>query len=161
MLPLTSGLLKKQIVVFPGKRAIVRMKSNNLCQEDVLSKAITEKPVLAICVGMEALMSHSEENGGIDCLNLLPGNVRFFGVMISGWARKGAQGATYGLNNGRQTQEHPWQGIEQDSRFYFMHSYYVDAVNNQSCCNLRHGSEFAAAVYQKSLCCAVSSREKC
>ena len=37
------------------------------------------KPVLAICVGMQALMSHSQENGGVPCLDIIPGEVRYFG----------------------------------------------------------------------------------
>jgi glutamine amidotransferase len=142
-------------VVFPGVGAIrdCMHEIKQLRLQDVLSKAITEKPVLAICVGMQALMSHSEENGGIDCLNLLPGNVKFFGNdLVDGQDNK-LKVPHMGWNNVSQTQEHIlWQGIEQDSRFYFVHSYYVDAENNPNlAATCGYGLEFAAAVCQKNL----------
>ena len=41
---------------------------------------VDRKPVLAICVGMQALdVPLSEENGGVACLDVLPGQVAFFG----------------------------------------------------------------------------------
>src|SRR5690606_35437176 len=68
-------------VVFPGVGAIrdcmAEIRRGGF--DRVVTKAIAEKPVLAICVGMQALMSHSEENSGVSCLDLFPGAVRFFG----------------------------------------------------------------------------------
>ena len=67
-------------IVFPGVGAIrdcmAEIKRRSL--DVVIQEAIRTKPVLAICVGMQALMDHSEENGGVECLGLLPGNVRLF-----------------------------------------------------------------------------------
>ena len=107
-------------------------------------------------------MSHSEENGGIDCLNLLPGNVKFFGNDLADGQDNKLKVPHMGWNNVYQTQEHPlWQGIEQDSRFYFVHSYYVDAVNNPNlAATCGYGLEFAAAVCQKiSLLCSFIPRK--
>lgn len=123
-------------VVFPGVGAMRDCMSEirRLKCDQLLADALIEqhKPVLAICVGMQALMSHSQENGGVDCLNLIPGEVRHFGNAL-----KGAQGERLkvphmGWNEVRQVREHPlWQGIEDRTRFYFVHSYYVDAVDRE------------------------------
>ncbi len=120
-------------VVFPGVGAIRDCMSEikRLNVGDVVSKAMKTKPVLAICVGMQALMQHSEENGGVDCLGLLPGQVKFFGDSLVDTQGIKLKVPHMGWNNVHQTIDHPlWQGIEQDSRFYFVHSYFVDAQDN-------------------------------
>ena len=68
-------------VVFPGVGAIrdCMAEINRLDVGAIVASAMKKKPVLAICVGMQALMAHSEENGGVECLGLLSGRVKFFG----------------------------------------------------------------------------------
>lgn len=117
-------------VVFPGVGAIrdCMAEIRRLGCDALLKRALTEerKPVLAICVGMQALMSRSEENGGVTCLGMVPGEVRYFGD-----AHRDAQGGRLkvphmGWNEVSQVSEHPlWSGIEQGARFYFVHSYHV------------------------------------
>jgi glutamine amidotransferase len=151
-------------VVFPGVGAIrdCMTEIQRLKVGEVVSKAIKTKPVLAICVGMQALMEHSEENGGVDCLGLLPGQVKFFGGNL-----QDAQGAKLkvphmGWNNVHQTIDHPmWHGIDQNSRFYFVHSYFVDAQNNPHVAGTcDYGSPFAAALSHKNLFAAQFHPEK-
>jgi len=119
----------------------------------VVRKAMRDKPLLAICVGMQALMASSEENGGVDCLNLLPGQVKFFGDSLVDAQGNKLKVPHMGWNNVHQTMDHPlWQGIQQDSRFYFVHSYYVDAVDNPNLSGTcDYGIEFAAALAQDNL----------
>ncbi len=151
-------------VVFPGVGAIRDCMSEiqRLKVGEVVSKAIKSKPVLAICVGMQALMEHSEENGGVDCLGLLPGQVKFFGDNL-----QDAQGAKLkvphmGWNNVNQAIDHPmWHGIDQNSRFYFVHSFYVDVENNPHVAGTcDYGSPFAAALSHKNLFAAQFHPEK-
>jgi glutamine amidotransferase len=123
---------------------------------DVVSNAMKKKPVLAICVGMQALMEHSEENGGVDCLGLLPGRVKFFGDNLSDQQGDKLKVPHMGWNNVYQTLDHPlWQGIQQDSRFYFVHSYFVDGYNNPNvsgtCDYGASASGFAAALSYNNL----------
>ena len=70
-------------VVFPGVGAIrdCMAEIRRLKCDELLRSALEaqHKPVLAICVGLQALMTRSEENGGVDCLGLLEGEVRHFG----------------------------------------------------------------------------------
>lgn len=137
-------------VVFPGVGAIRDCMSEikRLNVGDVVSKAMKTKPVLAICVGMQALMQHSEENGGVDCLGLLPGQVKFFGDSLVDAQGVKLKVPHMGWNNVHQTIDHPlWRGIAQDSRFYFVHSYFVDAQDNPNISGRCHyAGDFAAAL---------------
>ena len=60
-------------VVFPGVGAIGDCMTEiiRLELDDALAGALRNKPVLAICVGMQALMTQSEESGGVECLSLI------------------------------------------------------------------------------------------
>ena len=116
-------------VVFPGVGAIrdCMAEIRRLGFDKLVAKAIEEKPVLGICVGMQALLEHSEENNGVDCLGLLPGKVRFFGRDLHDANGDKIKVPHMGWNRVHQAIDHPmWQGIDQDSRFYFVHSYFVD-----------------------------------
>ena len=123
-------------VVFPGVGAmrdcmaeIRRLKCDQLLADALLEQ---QKPVLAICVGMQALMTRSEENAGVDCLDLIPGNVRYFGSSLNSAEGERLKVPHMGWNEVHQTRDHPlWQGIEDRTRFYFVHSYYVDAVDRE------------------------------
>ena len=121
-------------VIFPGVGAIRdcmaeirRLECDKLLLDVLESRHI---PVLGICVGMQSLLTHSEENGGVDCLDLVQGEVRYFGD-----DHRDADGARLkvphmGWNQVQQTLDHPlWQGIENGSRFYFVHSYYADCAD--------------------------------
>jgi len=120
-------------VVFPGVGAmrdcmaeIRRLKCDQLLADALLEQ---QKPVLAICVGMQALMTRSEENAGVDCLDLIPGNVRYFGSSLNSAEGERLKVPHMGWNEVHQTRDHSlWQGIEDRTRFYFVHSYYVDAA---------------------------------
>lgn len=121
-------------VIFPGVGAIrdcmaeiLRLNIDKVVRDVIASG----KPILGICVGMQALMQHSEENNGVDCLSILPGQVLFFGNNVFGDPLKDGHGEKLkvphmGWNQVQQTIAHPlWHGIAQDSRFYFVHSYYI------------------------------------
>ena len=123
-------------VVFPGVGAMrdCMAEIRRLNCDQLLADALIEqhKPVLAICVGMQALMSHSEENGGVECLNLIPGEVRYFGNSLKDGNDERLKVPHMGWNEVRQVNGHPlWQGIEDLTRFYFVHSYYVDAAERE------------------------------
>ena len=121
-------------VVFPGVGAIrdCMDEIRRLKCDQLLADALVEqhKPVLAICVGMQALMTHSEENGGVPCLDIIPGEVRYFGNPLVGADGQRLKVPHMGWNEVQQVRDHPlWHGIEDLTRFYFVHSYYVDAVD--------------------------------
>ena len=121
-------------VVFPGQGAIggcmVALEQNNL--RESLLEAIKTKPFLGICLGLEALYDFSEEGGGTPCLSLLAGTVKRFppDKMIDMTTGLPLKVPHMGWNQVRQTASHPlWKGIPQDTRFYFVHSYYADSAD--------------------------------
>ena len=122
--------------------------------DEVIRQSIFNKPVMAICVGMQALFEQSAENGGTKCLGILEGSVEAF---IPDW--KDAQGATIKVPhmgwNTINTMDftHPlWHGIEDNAHFYFVHSYYcapVDSSQVAAVCD--YGQPFCASILQDNL----------
>ncbi len=152
-------------VIFPGVGAIRdcmaeirRLGFDRLIVEEVASG----KPVLGVCVGMQALMSHSEENGGVDCLNILPGQVKFFGRNLHDADGQHLKVPHMGWNQVKQVKAHPlWHNIDDLSRFYFVHSYYVTTEKSELIagqCN--YSQQFSAALSENNLFAAQFHPEK-
>ncbi len=143
-------------VVLPGVGAIrdCMGEIKRLGIDQVVAEALKSKPFLGVCVGMQALMRSSAENGGTECLGILPGQVNFFGDDLrdadSGESLKVPH---MGWNQVHQEREHPlWAGIDQDARFYFVHSYYVEMEQRELvAASCRHGIPFTAAVARDNL----------
>jgi len=144
-------------VIFPGVGAMrdCMAEIRRLNCDAMLLEMLEQRhvPVLGICVGMQALMSHSQENQGVDCLDILPGEVRFFGEELTGADGQRLKVPHMGWNQVHQGREHPlWQGIEQDSRFYFVHSYYVEAAERDLVAgSSEYGVGFDAALARDNL----------
>ncbi len=121
--------------------------------DTVVAEAIASgKPFLGICVGMQALMAHSHENNGIDCLGHFDGEVRRF--------RQGAvdeQGLPMkvphmGWNTVDLKIDHPLlNGIQSGDRFYFVHSYYVEAHPEYTAASCTYDATFAAMIYRDNI----------
>jgi len=144
-------------VVFPGVGAIRDCMSEirRLHCDALLEQALTEQhvPVLAICVGLQALMSRSEENDGVDCLDIIPGEVRYFGNPLTDANGGRLKVPHMGWNEVRQVVDHPlWRGIDDGSRFYFVHSYYVHADDRALVAgSVRYGVDADAALARDNL----------
>jgi len=153
-------------VVFPGVGAIrdCMAEIRRLRCDELLLQALREevKPVLAICVGLQALMRRSEENGGVPCLDILPGEVRGFGHPLTDSDGTRLKVPHMGWNEVRQRRLHPlWEGIPDDTRFYFVHSYYVHAEDRDLVAGtVRYGVEFDAALAKDNLFAAQFHPEK-
>ncbi|WP_078121120.1 imidazole glycerol phosphate synthase subunit HisH [Thiosocius teredinicola] len=115
-------------VVFPGQgaaRDCMLAISDHHLNQAVLSAA-ANKPFLGICMGMQVLLRRSEENGGTELLGLFDGEVRRFDNLPLGDNGLPLKIPHMGWSQVRQEQEHPlWNGIDDGSRFYFVHSYRV------------------------------------
>lgn len=148
-------ILAADRVIFPGVGAIRDCMDEiyRLGVDQIVAEASNSKPMLSICVGMQALMSHSEENSGVDCLNLFPGEVKFFGDPHTDDAGNRLKVPHMGWNQLHQTIEHPlWQEIEQDARFYFVHSYYVHAEDESLvAATTDYGVKIHAALYRDNI----------
>jgi imidazole glycerol-phosphate synthase subunit HisH len=116
-------ILAADRVVFPGVGAIRdcmhELQRRGL--DAVLTECAANRPFLGICLGMQALLEFSEENDGIRGLGLFRGEVQHFAISNEAFLKI----PHMGWNQVHQAWTHPlWQGIPQDSRFYFVHSYY-------------------------------------
>lgn len=107
------------------------------------AKAAAGAPIVGVCVGMQILADASEE-GQERGLGLIPGTVRHFRSMGSnglplphmGW-NDVAPSADGGL----------FRGLEQDARFYFLHSFYYDPADSADrAATATYGAPFACAV---------------
>ncbi|MBX9812699.1 MAG: imidazole glycerol phosphate synthase subunit HisH [Burkholderiales bacterium] len=139
-------------VVFPGQGAMpdcMREMDARGLRKAVVAAA-REKPFLGICIGLQMLFDNSEE-GDVAGLGLLPGKVRRFPheAMVDARGEK-LKVPHMGWNEVHQTMPHPlWEGIASGSRFYFVHSYFVEPANPQLIAGY--------SLYPFSFTCAVAS----
>lgn len=137
-------------IVLPGQGAMPDCMRS--LQESGVQAAVVEasrtKPLLGICVGEQMLFDMSEE-GDTPCLGLLPGKVVRFQLDD----KTQADGSRFkvpqmGWNQVRQSQSHPlWNGIADNSYFYFVHSYYAQPQNSSDiAAQTDYGGLFACAV---------------
>ena len=124
-----EALLAADRVVFPGQGAIGDCM-RHLVERDLvgaLQECVRTRPFYGICLGLQSLMTTSDEDGGTACLGLYPGGVKHFrtdaGPEADGTPRKIPH---MGWNEVRWTRAHPvCAGVPSGTRFYFVHSYYV------------------------------------
>jgi glutamine amidotransferase len=137
-------------VVLPGQGAMpdcMRELRDSGLQESVL-EAAASKPLFGVCVGMQMLLSRSDE-GPTDGLGLIPGEVIKFDLA----GRLQPDGSRFkvpqmGWNQVRQAQPHAvWAGIPDQSYFYFVHSFYVRPADaRHSVGEADYGACFTAAI---------------
>jgi glutamine amidotransferase len=128
-------------IVLPGVGGIKDcMEAFSLDLKERVIEELENKPTLAICVGMQMLLKFSEENGGVEGLDILNGSItkihssRDVKVPHMGWNKVKYLGDHFLL-----------RGIPDESSFYFVHSYCCleseDAVTETT-----HGSKFISAL---------------
>ena len=156
-------ILSASHVLFPGVGAIrdCIAEVKRLELDEVIKEAAQSKPFMGICLGMQALLSHSEENNGTDALGIIPGEVKLFDNPVAADGTK-LKVPHMGWNQVHQTCSHPlWNNIEQDSRFYFVHSYFVKpAAPDVIAATSSYPDEFAAAIYNENVFAAQFHPEK-
>jgi len=138
-------------IVLPGQGAM-RDCMNSLREsglEDALLRAAKTRPIMGVCVGEQMLFDESEENEGTPGLGLLPGKVVRF--QLDGKLQ--ADGSRFkvpqmGWNRVQQSRAHPlWEGVEDGSYFYFVHSYYAAPGNRDDVIGeTDYGAPFCCAV---------------
>ncbi|ADJ26292.1 imidazole glycerol phosphate synthase, glutamine amidotransferase subunit [Dehalogenimonas lykanthroporepellens BL-DC-9] len=98
-------------------------------------------PLFAVCVGLQVLFDETEEGGGCPCLGLLPGRVK----LLPG---DGLKVPHMGWNTVRRVGDYPlFEGIEDDSYFYFVHSYYAEPADPEVVVGrTEYGVDFASMV---------------
>lgn len=113
-------------VVFPGQGAMpdcMRELDARGLRQAVLDAA-QNKPFLGICIGLQMLFEHSAE-GDVAGLGILPGRVVRFAADLRDRAGNKLKVPHMGWNEVAHAEHELWDGIAQDARFYFVHSYHV------------------------------------
>jgi glutamine amidotransferase len=102
-------------------------------------------PFLGICIGIQVLLDHSDEDGGVDCLGIVHGRVVKFPNSIDGRPLKVPQ---IGWNRVHQERPHPiFAGVPDYSHVYFVNSYHpVTAEKSAVVGSSDYGVEFTAAI---------------
>lgn len=137
-------------VIVPGQGAMPdcmrELKARGL--DRAVVQAAAAKPFLGICVGLQMLFGHAEE-GDVMGLEILPGRVPRFPVeaMVSPDGSR-LKVPHMGWNEVHQAMPHPlWEGIADDTRFYFVHSYYVEPASPEVIAgSTMYGIPFTSAV---------------
>ncbi|WP_310389290.1 imidazole glycerol phosphate synthase subunit HisH [Roseateles sp.] len=137
-------------VVLPGQGAMLecmRELRDSGLQAAVLHAA-ANKPLMGVCVGMQMLLDHSEEQD-TPGLGLIPGVVKRF--RLEGQTQP--DGSRYkvpqmGWNRVKQRLAHPvWAGVPDDSYFYFVHSFYAATSDaRHSAGETEYGARFTSAI---------------
>jgi imidazole glycerol-phosphate synthase subunit HisH len=119
-----------------------------------------ERPFLGVCMGMQALLSVSEEGGEHPCLDVVPGRVRKLPSTNGGGTS--LKIPHMGWNSVSQVGEHPlFAGIPDGSYFYFVHSYYPDPADESLVIGeTEYGVRFASAIARGSLAATQFHPEK-
>ena len=147
-------------IVFPGQGAA------RDCMRELETRGLTEvvrevaktKPFIGICMGMQVLMDFSEENGGVECMGIYAGKVNSFKSLALAQLKT----PQMGWNQIQQARPHPlWAGIKDHSRFYFVHSYYVQPEDNQLVTGATcYGLNYASAIAHENLFAIQAHPEK-
>lgn len=134
-------------VIFPGvgaaKSAMFNVQALGLGET---LKAVVDRgtPFLGICLGTQIIFEFSQEDNGVNCIGLIPGRVRRFKP-----ANRLCKIPQIGWNTVKFTRSHPlFAGIEDESEFYFVHSYYCAPSDSSYIAGVTEyaGVEFASAV---------------
>lgn len=145
-----ASVLSADRVVLPGVGALgdCMAELRRLDLVEAVREAAATRPFLGICLGMQALMDRSEENGGTSGLGIIPGEAPRFSVPLSASGEPTLKVPHMGWNRVHQTVAHPlWAGVPQDSHFYFVHSYYVKpAMATAVSGSTDYGVRFASAI---------------
>jgi glutamine amidotransferase len=141
-------------IVLPGQGAMrdcMRELADSGLRDAVL-EAAAAKPLMGVCVGLQMLLDHSEEQD-TPGLGLIPGRVKRFRLE----GRIQPDGSRYkvpqmGWNQVSQTEHdgrvHPiWAGVPDAAYFYFVHSYYTEPSDpRHTAGQTEYGERFTCAV---------------
>ena len=147
-------------VIFPGqgaaKNCMESIYDKNL--DKIIKKNSKEKPFLGICMGMQVLMSYSEENSGTNCLDIFEGKVKKFKT------RKDTKIKIphMGWNKVSKKNDHPiWFKIKDESYFYFVHSYFIDPIDKSTVIGeTKYGDIFSSVIARDNIVAIQGHPEK-
>ena len=147
-------------IIFPGqgaaKKCMESIYDKNLSK--VIKKSSQEKPFLGICMGMQVLMDHSDENNGTECLSIIEGKVEKFKSNKNNKIKI----PHMGWNKITKKKDHPiWHKIDEQSYFYFVHSYFIKPSKEDYILGeTNHGKDFCSVIAKDNIIAIQGHPEK-
>ncbi|MGH2583933.1 MAG: imidazole glycerol phosphate synthase subunit HisH [Dehalococcoidia bacterium] len=138
-----QDLREARAVIMPGVGAAADTMRNLAAHglvEPVREYIASGRPFLGVCMGLQALLTASEENGRQPCLDVIPGTVRRL--------PEGQKVPHMGWNTVHQARPHAiFDGVPDGSYFYFVHSYHVEPDDESwIIAETEYGRRFPAAL---------------
>jgi len=123
-----------------GMKNLKKTKLDKIIEQEIKKG----KPILGICLGMQLLMSRSEE-GNVNCLDIIDGQVKKIDIKLKvpqiGWN-------TVQATNQCQL----FKNIPQNSYFYFVHSYYCSPSDkNDEAGTTEYGTRFCSILQKENI----------
>ena len=142
-------------VIFPGvgaAKATMETLQKRRLDEVLIDFYRTGKPMLGICIGIQILFEHSEEEDA-ECLGLLPGYVKKYPTTRTGSGTEVLKVPQIGWNEVHQTASHPiFKDVPNPAHFYFVNSYYpVPKKQGIVIGKTKYGLEFCSAIAHDNL----------
>lgn len=137
-------------VIFPGVGAagstmqnLKALRLDSLLRNEIFPSG---KPMLGICIGIQIIFDHSEEDD-VDCLGILPGKVKWFDeshrlkIPQIGW------------NDVHFKKPHPiFSSVPDGSHFYFVNSFFPEPADEAMVyATAEYGAPFACVVAKDNL----------
>lgn len=147
-----SELRRADRVILPGVGAFgdaaAKLRESGLF-EPLRELALSGKPLLGICLGMQLLFEHGYEFGKHEGLGLIPGDV----VPMTGKLPDGLKVPHIGWNRLELTRSDSlFSGINDGDFVYFVHSFYAEAASENIIAVTDYGFPVTAAVRHKNVC---------
>ncbi len=136
------------VVILPGVGAAPDTMANLTARglaEPIRKYVARGLPFLGICVGLQVLLTETEEGGQYPCLDIIPGRVKKLPA--------GLKIPHMGWNQVNQLNHHPlFRDIPEATNFYFVHSYYADPVDHSLVIGeTTYGKPFASVIARGNL----------
>lgn len=150
-----SQIIGADRVIFPGVgaagKAVSDLKAGRL--DTALKQAFRAgKPILGICLGTQIILEASQENNA-ECLGLVKGMVLKFPDDLRNADGRKLKVPHMGWNSVELKTGHPlFEGVEPDSEFYFVHSYYpAPESGNKILGETNYGITFTSVILSDNL----------
>jgi len=133
--------LDADALVLPGVGAFgAGMRALDPVRDALRAKLTAGAPALGVCLGLQLLLEHSAESPNSDGLKFIRGDVKAFPKF------GGPKVPHMGWSKVRHRGDPAFEGVPDDSYFYFVHSYYPDPEDDVGIAETSHGLSFSSAV---------------
>ncbi len=151
-----EDIARAHAVVLPGQGAF-RDCMAQLGEHDLLDPVLefirSGRPYLGICLGLQLLMTESEEFGCHQGMNILQGRVRRFPHGLTDIQGQALKVPHMGWNQAHVSRPVPiFDGIPENAYFYFAHSFYIEPLSDAAVASITdYGVHFVSGIWHDNM----------